>query len=191
MSRTTKILLIVGGIAAAGCCALLAATLYFGMQVAQNGDESPEAVLATASQIADITLPEGLEPGFSFGLLGMSMAIFSTTDLQTSGPPEMMIALVEVPSGDATAAEAMREQAASQMGGSLRNGREVSRTPVEIRGQAATLTITEGEGAGGVAMRQGFALFESKRGRPAMVIANGRSDTWDQAMLEAFLTSMK
>jgi len=189
MTRTTKILLAVGGVAALGCCALVAATMYLGMQVAQNAQSNPEDVLKTGRAIADFSLPAGLEPKYAFSLMGMSMAVFATGS--EAGDAPMTVILAEVPAGEDVSVEQMRDMATARVGSGMRSGREVSSDEVTIRGERTTVTITEGEDRSGASRRQAFALFTSKGGRPAMIIADGAVAGWDQATLDAFIGSLE
>lgn len=194
MSRTTKILLIIGAVCAIGCCGAFALFSYAGMRIARNVDLDPADAKLTAAEIADYTLPEGYTEQMGMDMLGMKMALFGAGDLKSNQGETMTIALIELPvqGGSADAAsEAIKNSASQQMGGRINDAKTLEERKVTIRGEETTLTITEGTRSGGVAVRQATAVFTSKSDRPAMFMAMGPADAWDDEALDAFIASLK
>lgn len=194
MSRTTKILLIIGAIAAIGCCAVFGVFIYAGQKLAKNVNVDPAGAKKTASEIADYQLPDGYSEQMGMAMFGMKMALFGQGDLKSNQGKTMTLALIELPVGDKGADEAsaaIKDSASQQMGGRLKDAKTVETKDVTIRGETTTLTVTEGSGAGGVTMRQATAVFKAKSGQPAMVMAMGPADAWDDAALDAFVASLK
>lgn len=189
MSRTTKILLVIGGLVALACCGSVAAMFYFGLRVARNVDLDPGAANDTAAEIADYTLPEGYQAQMGVDLLGMKMALFSKGDIKTGTSGQMMLALIELPAG--AASDAVKDSASRQMGGRVRDARQVDATDITLRGEKTTLTVSEGSGAGGKTVRQAAATFTAKSGKVAMLMAMGNAEDWDQAALDAFIASIQ
>ncbi|MEO8084300.1 MAG: hypothetical protein ABI780_10790 [Ardenticatenales bacterium] len=194
MTRTTKILLAIGAVCAIGCCGVVAVVGYAGMKIGKGVDLSPAGAHKTASEIADYTLPEGYSEQMGMAILGMKMALIGQGDIKTSAGTSMSIALIELP-GDANganaASDAIKDSASQQMGGRVKDAHTVDERDVTIRGESATLTISEGSGSGGATMRQATAQFTAKSGHAAMLMAMGPSESWDQAALDAFIASMK
>lgn len=65
----------------------------------------------------------------------------------------------------------------------------VHHIPCSIRGQAATLVISEGFSHNGFRYRSASAVFTGKSGQ-ALVNISGPADTWDQAMVDTFVQSL-
>ena len=62
--------------------------------------------------------------------------------------------------------------------------------PVTVRGQDATLVISEGVTSEGESYRQEAAAFQGQGG-PALVVISGPVESWDQALVDAFLASIR
>jgi hypothetical protein len=66
----------------------------------------------------------------------------------------------------------------------------VENRAVTIRGQAATLVISDGVNSEGASYRQGTAAFQGKGG-PALLVLSEPTERWDQSTVDAFIASIK
>jgi len=150
---------------------------------ALEGD--PVAVAEAGSRIADYEVPAGFDEGYAADLAGFSLVGYTGADEQSH------IYLFQMPAGLSLDQMEMEEQ--------LRRGTgenewidltEVSREPCEIRGQQTTLIIGEGVNGDNVPYRTASALFEGKGGQ-ALVNISMPSASWDQAVVDEFIESLR
>ncbi len=142
-------------------------------------------VAKTASQIADFTLPSGYSPEFA-GKLGNYTAV-------SYSPGDGHSHLYLVQSGKAEDREQLSEMLTSLVPGS--SDRYSRMTVVEsrtatIRGQSATVVISDGINSDGQQYRQVTAGFQGKGG-PALLVIEEPLTRWDQATVDAFIASLK
>jgi hypothetical protein len=197
MSRTTKIILgivialvvlcgcIAGGIAIAGAIAARQVTQF----AQQNISTDVTKVNQAAEAIASFNLPSGYKPTFSMNLMGFTMIGYA-------GPnSDSLIMLMQYPATVNLSPDqliAQMNQAMSQQQYSVGNTQMkiVDQKPVNIRGQQATLTISEGVNSNNVKMRQAYTTFQGKSG-PVILMIVSDAASWDQAAIDAFLASIQ
>jgi len=195
MSRNTKIILAVVGALVAICLCVGAAALAISAWTAskvvnmaeQNISSKPEEINASAAAIADFDLPQGFTPDYGMSLMGISLVGYSAGDQH--------IMLMQFPAGMNVSAEemqrqmqqAMQNQKYSYMNADLK---VVEQKTVTIRGEENTLTVYEGKEGSGSAFRQVSVPFQGKSGTALLVIA-GDAGTWDQAMVDNFIASIR
>ncbi len=142
-------------------------------------------VSKTASQIAEFTLPSGYSPEFA-GKLGNYTAV-------SYSPGDGHSHLYLVQSGKTEDREKLSDMLTSIMPGSSdRYSRMTvvdSRTAT-IRGQSATVVISDGVNSDGLQYRQVTAGFQGKGG-PALLVIEEPLTGWDQATVDAFIVSLK
>ncbi len=66
----------------------------------------------------------------------------------------------------------------------------IDQQPVTIRGLATTLVVSDGTNGQGQSIRSANAAFKCKDGQ-ALLSLSGPTATWDVAMIETFIGSMK
>jgi hypothetical protein len=201
MSRNTKIILgIVGGLILLCICAVvggLVALRYGGEAIARNlTTDDPAAAAAAAGEMVDYTLPAGYQEQASVNILvGQMVMIHDGTNLEdTSGRPVILFLQLSIPSGTVDP-DQMRAQMQQSMRQSMqRNDFElqlVDQQDTTIRGQDVTLFIYEGENGDGLRIRQVMSdMFEGKSGS-LFLLMTGAVDAWDQAEIDAFISSIR
>jgi len=79
---------------------------------------------------------------------------------------------------------------AREMGGRRYDTQTVGTQDAVVRGQSTTLRILEGTDENGRKVRQAVCGFSSKSGDILLAIVAGQ-DTWDEAMVDSFLQSIR
>jgi hypothetical protein len=148
----------------------------------KDGDQG---VSETASQIADFTLPSGYTTEFA-GKLGDYTAV-------SYNPGDGHSHLYLIQSENSDDREKLSEMLSSLVSGS--SDRYSRMTVVEsrtatIRGQAATVVISDGVNSAGQKYRQVTAGFEGKGG-PALLVIEEPLTRWDQGTVDAFIASLR
>ena len=168
----------------AAVVAIAAATLLACVPGASaNGDT--QDVIKTASQIADFSLPSGYAPEFA-GKIGNYTAV-------SYSPGDGHSHLYIVQSQNANDREELSKMLQSLVPGS--SDRHARMTVIEnrtatIRGQSATVVISDGVNSDGQQYRQVTAGFQGKGG-PALLVIEEPLTRWDQAVVDAFIASLK
>lgn len=146
---------------------------------------SSQSVIQTASDIADLTLPEKYSPEFTVSLMGYTLVSY------TAGTGFSHLYLVQANEG---ADAAMLETSLDQLvpGTYDHNGRMtvVENLTVSVRGQEALAVISDSVNGEGVAYRQLTVAFEGKSG-PAMMVLSEPVDSWNQDAVDSLLSSMQ
>jgi hypothetical protein len=148
----------------------------------------PGEAAAVAAEIADFSLPAGYS----------SAVVTQIADLEVvgyNGPDgNSHIYLLQLPPAirvDQAALESQLQSNAPDPGNDYGpNMQVIDQQPVTIRGQAATLVVSEGTNGQGHSIRSANAVFEGKDGQ-ALLSISGRTATWDAALIETFISSMK
>jgi hypothetical protein len=195
MSRQTKIVLgIVAG--ALGLCLCVAVLGVFalgaaGVSMARTVEISNQRVSPAGSEIAGYEVPDGWQHQYAVHVMGFSMVGMSGPD----GHSHIM--LIQVPEGRGTGKpnlQQMLDQAASmpQYRATTRGLKlqQVGQTETTIRGQQVRLMISEGVDAGARPYRQMTGVFQGPNG-PTLLIIAGPSETWDQALFDRFIASIR
>jgi hypothetical protein len=197
MSRTTKIILGIAIVLLVICLCAVAAffllggwfTQQFSQVVDQGASSDPQEVNSVAITIADFSLPAGYQPEFRMQLLGITMVSYSGVATQDH------IMLMQFPTAlrlDPQEMERQMRQALQNQQFSWANAdMEVVETKqVDIRGEQAVMTISEGGNAQDQRFRQASAVFEGKGG-PAMLLITSSLDDWDPAKVDAIVASIR
>lgn len=141
-------------------------------------------VTELASKIADFDPPQGYTAEFSAELAGYTLAAYrGTTD------PSHLYLIQSENGADGEELSGMLTQMAP--GSSDPNTRltVIENRPVVIRGQEATLVISDGTNHEGKYYRQATVAFQGKGG-PAMLVFSETVELWDQNAVDAFLESI-
>lgn len=148
-------------------------------------DSNPDLVSDAASQIADFEPPAGYNSEFMAHMLGYTVAAYSPGD----GHSHLYLIQSEKESDGEELAKMLTELVP---GSSDANARTtvIENRPVTIRGQEVTAVISDGVNHEGGTYRQAMVAFQGKGG-PALLVLSEPTDRWDQAALDAFLTSIK
>ncbi len=164
--------------------AIVAATLFAcvpGVSIKTDAQE----VAKTASQIADFSLPTGYVPEMAGKMGDYIAASYNRGDGHSH--------LYLIQSQKAEDGQGLSESLTSVMPGS--RDRYARMTVIEkrtatIRGQAATVVISDGVNSEGQSYRQATAAFQGKGG-PALLVLEEPMDRWNQAAVDAFVASLK
>ena len=189
MNKTVKIIVIMlGGLVALCLCLGAAGWLAFrstGRVLSQAIDDDPEKVAIVSDNIANYTLPSDFGEGQAVRLANFSMVSFTAVDGRTH------IYLMQAPAS----LPIDRDELESQM--SIASGTDqwsevsvVDTKPCQIRGQAATLVISEGVSHDGTLYRSASAVFVGNGGT-ALVNISGPAANWDQTMVDSFIESLQ
>jgi hypothetical protein len=192
MSRNAKIVvaIAVGIVLMCCCCIVLAFSLLTagGSMIGRAVQTDPAKVAAAASNIADFKLPAGYAPEASINVGGFQFATYSPGDGRSH------IMLIQIPGSvnvsDATLEQYARQAELSSGYGSRTGMHTVGQTKTTIRGQAATLTISEGSDADGQPFRMVSGPFRGKGGLAFLTVEEPLS-RWNQATIDAFIASIR
>lgn len=194
MSRTTKIILIVGGLLAVLClCAAVTGYIVF-QKFAQNiqGGTDPAKAAEVAHKIADYDLPAGYTEKYGISLMGMDTAAIGPENYSDSSA--LVIMLMQFPQNlnynEEQMEEQMRRSMEQQYGRQGYTIKTVETKTITVRGQDAVETISEGTDEDGNTIRQITVLFQGKSGT-AMLMLMGQMDDWDNSMVEKFIQSLR
>ncbi|MCB9418905.1 MAG: hypothetical protein H6667_03830 [Ardenticatenaceae bacterium] len=149
-----------------------------------TGTDPARIVNKTAVLIADFTPPSDYEPDFGLHTMGYTAVAYKNGSIG-----HLYLAQSEMEAdGDAL------QQALGEMVPGYRYEEEnltvVEQRQVSIRNQAVTVTISEGMGWDNELLRQATAVFQGKAG-PALLILQQPISQWDDAAVDAFLTSVR
>ena len=123
--------------------------------------------------------------------MAMSLLNYDTVILSPSnGQTGTLFMLMQVTSGASLDAEQMRRQLEQQSGQSGTNMKVVESYQTTIRGENTTVTVEESDGNQGYILRQLFAIFKGNNG-PAIILIQGRKDSWDQNLVDKFIASIR
>ncbi len=194
MSRNTKIVL---GIVAVllVLCICLCGISFIALQSA--GQFLQQAVVTDATQvastgadIAEYEVPAGYDEQFGMSLFGFSLVGFSTGQGENAG----LIMLMQFPEFAGLSQEEMEQQLRQSIQQQTDMG-DLQLEPVDqltrtIRDQEVALTVSEGTTSEGERVRQITGVFQG-RGGPTLLMVLGPVDGWDQAGVDAFISSIR
>ncbi len=189
MSRKVIIILAVV-LLLCGCAGgALFAVLQAGRQALSRAVITDADAAATAARaIADYDLPTGYKEQMGLNLFGVSMVAIAS---DASRPMVMLMQMPKTEGVDPKQVELQFQQAMqSQMSKQNLKMRVVGYRDVTIRGQAVKLAVSEGTGGQDVSMREETGPFQGKGGLAYIVIL-GPKATWNEAIVDAFLASMR
>ena len=192
MSRGLRIALVLIAIALFFCCvACLGATLLGTRLAGRAIITNPDRVQAVGNQIADYDVPPGHEEMFAMNMLGMKLVAIGPSNPTTD---YTMIMLMQFPAGMDVSRQQMERQVeqalARQIGLSSADMTSVGKEETVIKGAPVTLTVREGTTNRGERIRQLTELFDGNTG-PTMLMITGDVNTWDQAMVDDFIASIR
>jgi hypothetical protein len=195
MNRNTKIILGIL-IAAMTLCSCLGIEIYilfrsagpvFEQSVSMSDDA--EQIARIGAKIAEYDLPPGYEGSVGSSFFWFDMVVFAPAD--RSGRPNLGLTRFSNKMG------ATREQMERQMEASInfQSQRDLGAESVEfvertIRDQTVILTVREGMNEDGQEMRHISGVFEGQYGMVLIFIA-GRTETWDEEVVDMFLDSIR
>jgi hypothetical protein len=198
MDKTTKTILIVIGSFLVLCACVAAIVLGSGLwgfsKFVQFADKSTtedsREVAQIASEIADFDLPAEFGTHYGMKVASFSMVQYTTNDEKS------YIFLTQFPAGTSINVNEMMRQIRNNS----RNPNSpwynvddklVEQKPVNIRGESATLSISEGTSDQGVLYRMANATFQGNGEGPALLIVITPADQWDTKMVEDFIASIQ
>ena len=138
----------------------------------------------TASTIADFDLPAGYSPEFSTSMLGYTVAAYKG--------PNRPSHLYLIQSENESDGEELQKMITQLVPGSSDTNTEmtiIENRPVTIRGQEATLIVSEGLNSEQASYRQISVVFEGKGG-PALLLFSESVAAWDQEAVDELLASI-
>lgn len=146
---------------------------------------NPDRVDAVAHRIADFDLPPGYQTDYVLDVGGYTFAAYKSSDGQAH------LALVEVPAGIIPDDGVIEGQV---YGGwsrdTQRRATVISSEARIVRGQPATLTISERTNGEGRLYRSAYLVFEGRDGTAALII-NQPATQWDAGTVDAFIASLR
>ena len=195
MTKQTKIIIgVLAGLLGLCLIACVAVFLFLrvaGPRVAQTIEKSvvsePGNVPATASEIADFSLPAGYSPLTSINLLGIKMAMYD------GGGADHFLAILQLPNQgeiNDTSIQEMEQALSQGSSRNLSNLNTVNQQDLTIRGQPAKLIVQEGTNSDGSSFRQVLVAFQGKGG-PALMAVMGPTAGWDQAQVDSLVQSIR
>ena len=152
-------------------------------RVAVNSD-SAEVSKATAG-IADFDLPAGYGPEFTAQLGGYDLVAYNPGDGHSH--------LYLIQSENEADREKLSQTLADLIPGSSDSNTRltvIENRPVTVRGQAATLVISDGLNSEGASYRQITLAFQGKGG-PALLVFSEPTERWDPSAVDALLASLQ
>lgn len=196
MSRTTKIVLgIIGGLFLVCCIGAVAVALMLPRMLERfaenNFTDDPERAAEVGRSIVDYDLPSGIVEEGAMSFVGMKM-VFLTTGEQDGGVIMLMQFPAALQMSDADMQAQMQEALSQQTGSDQNMQFQVVKTEeVVINDKQTVLTTMEGTDENGNAIRQATAVFESKNGEVAMLMAMSPVASWDSANIDEFIESLR
>lgn len=189
MNRTGKVVVIgVGGLLA--ICLCLAATAFLTLQgtgrlLSGMVDGDPATVASARDAIAAYTVPAGFDGGAAVSIAGFSMITHTADDGRSH------IYLIQEPSWIELDRANLERQVSQASGAEVwTEVTVVDSQPCQIRGQEATLVVSEGLSHDNRRYRSASALFEGKSGLVLLNIS-GPAESWDEAMVQRFIESIE
>lgn len=152
-------------------------------RIAINGN--PEDVSSAAAEIADFDLPAGYAPEFSASLGSYDLAAYSPGD----GHSHLYLIQSENEADSQELEKILTDMAPGSRDPNTRLTVIENRTAT-IRGQAATLVISDGVNHEGESYRQITAAFQGKGG-PALLVLSEPAESWDISTVDALIASIR
>jgi hypothetical protein len=192
MNRTLKLILglLFGAVLICTLIGVIGLTLFGSTVVAllSNVQAQPGEADRVAENIANFALPEGYSGAVATQFAGFDLVGYDGPD----GHSHLYLFQLP-PRWHADWAELERQFQSSVEGQGDDYGPDmevIAQEPVTIRGLATTLVVSEGTNGQGELIRSASAAFQGKGGQ-ALLSFSGPAATWDPAMIEAFINSMR
>lgn len=149
--------------------------------------DDPEYAARVAHTMVDYDLP----PGYQEQSAMQVKTYYTLVIIASNGHPSDLIAVQPASDllNDTEWGEGSQERAAQEIGDLHYQTHTVSVQDVLIRNQQSRLRILDGQDENGHKIRQALSEFSGKSGN-VMVIIVGDIETWDQAMVDQFLSSI-
>lgn len=166
---------------------MIVGCLLIGVLLAGCQGKTGEVADKAATSIADFSLPEGYQPELALDLAGYTIVSYNPGDGHSH------LYLVQAPASQEVTPDKLEAMLAqSQVGQKDRNSRltVVEKRQATIRGQAATLVISEGTNGDGDPYRQVTAAFQGKGG-PALLVLEEPVARWDDARVDQLIASIQ
>jgi hypothetical protein len=162
---------------------LLATLVACAPRVAINSDV--EQISKASSDIVDFNLPADYSPEFTAQLAGYTAVAYNPGDGHSH--------LYLIQSENETDGEKLAQTLTDLVPGSSNPNTRltvVENRAVTVRGQAATLVVSDGVNSEGGTYRQITVAFQGKGG-PALLVLSEPTERWDQATVDALLASIQ
>lgn len=188
MSRKTIIFLVILGIIVIVVVALFGNTMLAGLR-AQAWEVNPQLATETARTLIDYDLPAGYQEEQVLIIQGVARAVI----ISNRNHPSDLIALLPIPSGIIKNASwrTKYEERNSRFVGRYRYATQtINNQPITVRGQTSNLRTLVGTDQNGVLIRQQVCLFKGKTGELMLIFVASQS-TWDQALVDKFIVSVR
>lgn len=193
MSRNTKQLLMILGIAVVFCLVAVAAaigsTSFLANRFKDNIVTEPEKVRQMAHAFVDYQLPPSYTEQLGMDLLVYKMILINSSELLDRKPMIFMAHFQAEGLSAEQMTEQVRESVEQQSGSSGLTLEVVETRTVTINGHETSLAISEGTDGSGDAHRQWVTTFPGKTGLVLLLI-QGEIDDWDDAIFNEFLSSI-
>jgi hypothetical protein len=156
-----------------------------GWVLARSLDSEPATVASTGSAIASYELPPGFDDGYAGTIAGFAVVAYNGDDEQSH------IYLVQGPQWLNLDEDALQRQMRAAAGDEQwRDVTVVERYPCEIRGEQATVVVSEGRRHDTQRYRTASALFIGNGG-PALLNIEMPTARWDQELVDDFFNSIQ
>lgn len=181
------VLIILGGLCGLCCCGIVGAAIYGYNQIGMSFD--PQVARTRTQEIADIEVPEGMEPKFSMSMMGMmKMAVWVGGEDGSGG----MFMLIEGKQG--VSKEQLRQSIDEQMKKQGQQGNisieERKTKTYTVRGEETSFEIAKGK-AEGRDIWQVSGDFASKEGGRAVILMMLPADKFDEEDIDGVIESIK
>jgi len=145
-----------------------------------------------AAQVAHTMIDYDLPPGYLEQSAMQVKTYYTLAIIASNNHPSDLIAIQPASDflKDPEWGESSEERAAQEIGDLHYQTQTVSVQDAVIRNQPSKLMILEGQEEDGKPVRQVLSAFNGKNGF-VMVIIVGDIETWDQAMVDRFLSSIR
>ncbi len=191
MSNTKKWVIGIGIVAALCLAACGVLSLVFwraGSQVARSIKTDPTGVAELGAKIADFDVPPGYVQS-----TGMSILMYDfVTYMPSENSGGTIIMLMQFRAGSSYSSEQMQQVIEQQSGQGGASMVVVKSYQATVRGQTSTVVIEDGTTSGnsGITIRELLTTFPGKNGT-VMLMISGPKDTWDQALADQFIASIR
>jgi hypothetical protein len=174
-------------VAFAGILLLQPVSTLVGVTQGAISNAQPEYVDQVAQQIAEFRLPAGYTGQYGMSIGHFELAIYAESTYKSH------LILMQLPPGvtaDQVEMERhLREQTRDLNYGRFTRVQTISTRQTTIRGQAGTITNSQGTNSEGEIYRLTYAVFQGKDGLAYLLMAAPVS-SWNQAEVDAFLASL-
>ncbi len=142
-------------------------------------------VINAAAEIADFDLPAGYYADFSSDVMGYSVAAYTRGD----GPSHIYLIQSDNESDSEKLAQVLDELVIGS-GDPQTRMTVVETRSVMVRGQESTLVISDAVNSEGLSYRQAAVGFPGNGG-PALLVLSESIENWDQATVDALISSIQ